>query len=137
MKIHHMTIIRYFKDNRPWISEDIVSPSWEQIEAAIRKMDNYCFPIVQLNPTEYDDCEEIFNVMGGNGRWAVFHMMGEWQYEDKNGSNDEVRLWESDQGYYCKGRNIIKDIEKVLKIAKLFYETACYDNLDKEGKIEQ
>ncbi len=38
-------------------------------------MDNYCFPIVYLNTTHYDDDESIFNIIGGDGRWTLFHMM--------------------------------------------------------------
>ena len=130
--IHHMTIIQYFRDSRPWIAEDILSPKWQQVEHAIRKMDNYCFPIVQLNLTEFEDDEDIFNIMGGDGRWALFHMMGDWQYEDHSGSDKEVRLWESDQGYFCLERNIITDINLVLSITKEFYMSGSYENLNKK-----
>lgn len=128
--IHHMTVIRYYRDSRPWDSVDVPSPAWEDVEAAIRKMDNYCFPIVQLNCTEFEDDEEIFNVIGGDGRYALFHMMGEWQYEAPNGGDGEVRLWDSDQGYFCQERNVITDIDKVLRITKAFYDTGSYDGLD-------
>jgi hypothetical protein len=128
--IHHMTAIRYYRDGRNWDTEQINFPSWSDVEAAIRRMDNYCFPIVQLNTTESEADEDIFNVCGGEGRWALFHMMGEWQYEEPGGSDGEVRLWESDQGYYCSEKNILTDIEKVLRITKVFYETGSYDSLD-------
>lgn len=123
-----MTIIRYYRDGRPWDSEDVRSPAWLEVEAAIRRMDNFCYPIVQLNLTEDD--ENIFNVIGGNGRWALFQMMGEWQYEDRHGDPSEVRLWDSDQGYFCTEKNVITDVEKVLRIARKFYETGSYDHLD-------
>jgi hypothetical protein len=128
--IHHMTVIRYYRDGRHWDSEQVRSPSWSDAEAAIRRMDNYCFPIVQLNCTEHEDDEGIFNVIGGDGRWALFHMMGEWQYEDPSGGDGEVRLWDSDQGYFCKERNVLTDIERVLRITKAFYDTGSYDHLD-------
>lgn len=78
--IHHMTVVRYYRDNRPSDSERVNSPSWQDVEAAIRKMDNYCFPIVQLNCTGNDDDENVYNVIGGDGRFAIFQMMGDWQY---------------------------------------------------------
>lgn len=93
-------------------------------------MDNYCFPIVQLSCNEFDDDEEMFNVIGGNGRWALFHMMGDWQYNDPNGSNANVRLWDSDQGYFCQQRNVITDINCVLRITKAFYDTGSYEGLN-------
>jgi len=91
MPIHHVSVIRYYRDRPGWDGEQIQDPTWDDVEAAIRRMDNYCFPIVQLNPTEFEDSEEIFNVIGGDGRWAL--MSSDWQYEDPAGSDEEVRLW--------------------------------------------
>jgi hypothetical protein len=128
--IHHMTIIRYYRDGRHWDTQQIDSPAWSDIESAIRCMDNYCFPIVQLNTTDSEEDENIFNICGGEGRWALFHMMGEWQYEDPAGGDREVRLWDSDQGYYCREKNILTDIEKVLRITKAFHSSGSYDGLN-------
>jgi hypothetical protein len=91
---------------------------------------SFYYPIVQLNLTEYEDDGDIFNVISGNGRWALFHMMGEWQYEDPDGGDGEVRLRDSDQGYFCQERNVLTDIEKALRITKVFYQTGSYDSLD-------
>ena len=128
--ILRMTVIRYYRDRRPWVAGEIDSPSWSDVEEAIRRMDNYCFPIVQLNTTDNDEDENIFNVVGGDGRWALFHMMGDWQYAEPGGSEKEVRLWESDQGYYCREKNVLTDVEKVLRIVRKFYEAGSYDDLD-------
>ena len=97
---------------------------------AVRRMDNYCFPWVSLNTTDDDTDESVFNIMGGAGRWALFHMMGDWQYEDPAGSDAGARLWDSDQGYYCKEKNILTDVERVLRITKAYYDTGSYDGLD-------
>jgi hypothetical protein len=128
--IHHITVVRYYRDGRHWDTEQINFPSWSDVESAIRRMDNYCYPIVQLNTTTNEEDERIFNICGGEGRWALFHMMGEWQYEEPGGSEEEARLWDSDQGYYCSEKNILKDVEKVLRIVRAFYDTASYDDLN-------
>jgi hypothetical protein len=128
--IHHMTVIRYYRDGRHWDTEQVVMPAWSDVEAAIRKMDNYCFPIVQLNTTDNEQAENIFNICGGSGRWALFHMMGDWQHEEPGGGEGEVQLWDSDQGYYCREKNILTDIERVLRITKAFYDTGSYSSLD-------
>jgi hypothetical protein len=129
-QIHNMLVVRYC-DGRHWDTERIESPSWSAVEAAIRRMDNYCFPIVQLNTTEIDWSETVFNVIGGDGRWALFHMMGDWQYCDpQNDDDEEVRLWDSDQGYFCEARNILTDVEKVLRIVRAYYDTGSYAGLD-------
>jgi len=119
--IRQLSVIRYYRDGRHWDAEQITTPAWSEVEAAIRRMDNYCFPIVQLNTTENKEAEYIFNICGGAGRWALFHMAGDWQYERPGGGEGEVRLWESDQGYYCREKNILTDIERVLRIAKYPY----------------
>jgi hypothetical protein len=128
--IHHITVIRYYRDGRQSDTEQIPFPNWAAAESAIRRMDNYCFPLVQLNKTESDEDEEIFNVCGGDGRWALFHMMGDWQYEAAGGGEEEVRLWDSDQGYYCRQKNVLTDISKVLRITRAFFEVDSYEILD-------
>jgi len=130
LPIHHMTAIRYYRDGRHWDTERINSPSWKDVDLAVRRMDNYCFPIVELNTTESDENENLFNICGGAGRWALFQIMGDWQYEDPAGGENEVRLWDSDQGYYCKEKNILTDVEKVLRITKAYFDTGSYEALD-------
>ena len=127
--IQLLTVIEYFRDVQPWKAHHTKRPSWQDVELSIRRMENYCFPIVQLNRTEFDDDEEIFNVIGGAGRYALFHMTGDWQYVDPSGTDKPVHLWESDQGYECLGRNVLTDIEKVLGLTRVFYETGSYEAL--------
>jgi hypothetical protein len=45
--------------------------------------------------------------------------------------SEEVRLWDSDQGIYCEERNVLYDIEKVLRITREYYDSGTYDRLDK------
>ena len=69
--------------------------------------------------------------VGGAGRWALLQIMGDWQYEDPTSNDDrEVWLWESDQGYACRGKNVLTDVEKVLRIVRKFYESGSYAGLD-------
>jgi len=55
--------------------------------------------------------------------------MEDWQYEDPGGGEGQARLWDSNQGYHCKEKNVLTDIEKVFRIAKTYYETGSYDGL--------
>lgn len=129
--IHHITVVRYYRDGRDWDREKITAPTWSDVESAIRRMDNYCYPIVELSTTDKEEDENIFVICGGGGRWALFQIMGAWQYEKPGGSDKEVRLWDSDQGYYCREKNILTDVSEVLRIVKSFYETGSYEDLDK------
>src|SRR4051812_5586680 len=128
--IRQMIAIRYYRDGRPWDVETVGDPTWNDVEAAIRRMDNFCFPIVELKLTADEDSPTDFDVVGGAGRWALHNIMGRWKYTDLAGSNDEVRLWDSDQGYYCQERNVLTDVEKLLRIVRAYYETGSYEELD-------
>ncbi len=86
--IHRMDAIRYYRDARHWDVEMVLSPSWTDVEAAVRRMDNYCFPIVQLNTTDDDENESIFNVVGVSDtgsllprifRSAAVHRSSRWR----------------------------------------------------------
>lgn len=129
--IRYMNVIQYFRDQRPWTCKTVTNPSWQQVEKAVSKMDNYCFPIVQIGCGLADDDDDSFNIVGGDGRFAIFHFMGDWQFEDDSGDNTEVRLWESDQGYYCQESNVIKDLDLALRVTKQYFETGSYENLDR------
>jgi hypothetical protein len=130
--IDHMTIVRYYRDGRHWDTERVESPTWADVESAVRRMDHYCFPIVQLNTTDDDQNNtDLFNIIGGDGRWALFQLMGEWQYVDPDSDDDEeVRLWRSDQGYCCEQRNVLTDVEQVLRITRAYFDTGSYAGLD-------
>src|SRR5262245_117245 len=122
--IRRMDSSRYYRDGRPPDRETVVAPSWAEVEAAIRRMDTYCFPIVMLNPTDDEDDQTILTIAGGAGRWAMAHILGDWEYEDPTSTDEtEVWLWESDQGYHCLGKNVLTYVEKVLRIARKFYDT--------------
>lgn len=125
-----LTAIEYFRDGRPWRANQTVNPDWSAIESAVRQMENFSFPIVQLHCTPFDDDEDMLNIIGGDGRYAMFHMAGEWQYFDPEGGTEPAHLWESDQGYDCLEQNITSDVGKVLRIAKHFYETGSCAGLD-------
>jgi hypothetical protein len=99
-------------------------------------MDNYCYPIVLLSRLEcssgdeaFED-EDAFNIIGGSGRYALFHMTCDWQYEDPKGSTAEARLWDSDQGYFCQERNVLHDIDHVLQIVRAFYDSGSFEDLN-------
>jgi hypothetical protein len=126
-----MTIIRYYKNGKSWTSKDIKYPKWEEIERAIKRMENYCFPIVKLSMTDNTDDENTLNVIGGNRRWALFELMGNWEYSDQSQDDTDVYLWDSDQGYECKEKNVIKDINILLKYIRVYYETGSYEKLKK------
>ena len=131
--VHQMTVAQYDTEGRSLGPERVIEPTWNDVEAAIRRMDNYCFPFICLNTDALDPEDEgldSFWIIGGGGRWALLQASGDWQYEDAAGGNEEVRLWDSDQGYFCKQKNILTDPSKVLRITRAYYDTGSYAGLD-------
>ena len=107
--------------------EVIDHPSWEQVQAAIRRMENFCYPIVTL---AFDESEQDgLIIVGGPRRYSATRVDGSWIYERPDGSDQEVRLWLSDQGFYCRERNIIRTRRRTLEIAKAFYETGDFEKV--------
>jgi hypothetical protein len=130
MQPRHLTIVHY-PPRQPWRCVEVRSPKWEEVSAAIRKMDDDEYPIVQLSWKNVDSCfsdEESFNVIGGGASgFALFEMIPGWKFDNPDGSDEDVRLWQSDQGYFCKRRNIIVDIDEILKLTRVYFETGSYD----------
>lgn len=131
MTAHHLTIVHY-PPREPYRCLEIPSPSWEAVSSAIRQMDDNEYPIVQLSWEDVESCfddESSFNIIGGVAAgFSLFEMNG-WRFDDPNGSDEDVRLWQSDQGYFCKRRNIITEIDRVLTLTRIYFETGSYDDV--------
>lgn len=132
MTARHLTVLHY-PPRQHWHCVEIREPSWEEVSAAIRQMDDAEFPIVQLSWNDVDSCfddEASFNIIGGPPTgFALFEFFPGWKFDDPGGGDEDVRLWQSDQGYFCKRRNIIVDIALVLKLSKVYFETGSYDEV--------
>jgi hypothetical protein len=135
MQARHLTIVHY-PPQQPWTCMEIRSPNWEDVSAAIRRMDDKEYPIVQLSWKDVDSCfddEESLNVIGGAvSGFALFELIPGWNFEDPIGSDEDVRLWQSDQGYFCKRKNVIADVEKVLELSRIYFETGSYEAVQRE-----
>jgi hypothetical protein len=108
---------------------DIVErPTWLAVRAAIRRMENFRFPIVTL-ATDVSEQDGLI-VVGGPQRYSATRVDGSWTYERADGDNQEVRLWASDQGFYCRERNIIRTRRKTLEIVKAFYDTGDFRRVE-------
>lgn len=121
-----LVTLRYYRDNKPWDGEVIQNPSWSQVEEAIRRMDDFCFPLIALSlrsclvVSDVFEDDDSFHVIGGNDRFALFQNAGNWQYTNPHGSDESVRLWQSDQGYFCEACNIAT-LAVTLDLIRAFY----------------
>jgi hypothetical protein len=64
--------------------------------------------------------------------FALFEFFKRWEFDDPTGGDEDVRLWQSDQGYFCQKRNIVADVNDVLTLARVYFETGSYAALQQE-----
>jgi len=135
MPARHLTIVHY-PPGEHWTCQEVASPRWEDVSAAILKMDDNEFPIVQLSWKDVEsgfDDEESFNIIGGLVQgFALFERDPGWEFDDPAGGDEDVRLWQSDQGYFCKRRNIVVNVEDVQTLARIYFETGSYVAVQQE-----
>jgi hypothetical protein len=99
-------------------------PTWQQIEDAVRALDRYQWVSVLLELAEEQGSLDVF---GGRGKFAIeCCMAGELDRsycdESKPNGNEEVRIWESNQGADMEEKYVCDDIDLVLKVARYFAE---------------
>jgi hypothetical protein len=136
MHVQGLESVVYADDGWAHRSEKIGRPSWEQIEAAIRRLNRFQYPAVLLWPTEdesehaVDGDHECFEIMGGEGGYWLAGSIGSYyqrRYLDPVGGDDEVDVWTSDQGFADAERHICRELETVLQAARYYATHGAFD----------
>jgi hypothetical protein len=128
----------YRPDGRFRGPEKVAQPSWEEIEAAIRRLDRRTHPILFLWPTENEAdhmvnefCER-FEVLGGEGLyWTAGTFDGYFQrrFLDLAGGEQDIEIYPPtiEQGFGDQERYVCRDIEVVLRAARFYAENGGFD----------
>jgi hypothetical protein len=75
--------------------------------------------------------EPALDILGGNGRFVLWELGGDWQFFDPSATGgNELPVWNSDQGYRAPPCNICRDVERVIRIARRFFDTRSFEYLD-------
>jgi hypothetical protein len=104
----------------PYETHSFPNPTWAQINSAIRALNHYCLPFINIGLDEMCEGDNCLSVMGGPNGYCIFE--GDKLYFDPNHTGGEVDVWTSDQGFYPEERNVTYDIDLVLKLARYYAE---------------
>ena len=106
----------------PLAGELVDAPSWEQVECGIRGLDGHTHPLVRLWAGQPRDGPGL-EIIGGCGKYALREVGDGWVYYDPNGADEEVEVQTSGAGHRCAGYYVCTDVERVLRIARRFFES--------------
>ena len=87
-------------------------------------MDSYSKPILILEQNRDDPSTNVLMICGGSG---VFHLQFAdqkafwYQASDPNGSDDEIEVWTSDQGFAIARKNTWP-LEIAVSIAQYYFD---------------
>lgn len=128
MPIKCLTSVVYRETGWDWHLEKTVNPTWEQIIAALDRLDKFCYPWISLfiGDEDEDMMVDCLTILGGDGVYWLGLSAGKYYqlrlFDPTKGSH-EVQLWTSDQGFADQEMYVTYDRDLVLRIARYFGET--------------
>jgi hypothetical protein len=109
----------------------ILSPTWNDVEAAIHELDRFRHPFVWMYLSQDASVNDLpdFEVTGGDGAYAMNGLIDGEQvrYFDPAGGEDLIAIWTSDQGAEFASKYICWDVRVVLQAASFFCERGMLD----------
>lgn len=119
-------------------SEKVSSPTLEQVEASVRRLDRRVHPILFLWASDdpalhmIDESSERLEVLGGAGLyWVAGTFDGRFQrrFLDPAGGGREVPFWgfEIEHGFAAAERNVCRNVELVVQAARHYAEFGRFD----------
>jgi hypothetical protein len=123
----------YDPDGRRREPEEVADPTWEQIEAAIRRLDGRERPILFLWASDdpalqmIDEFSERLEVLGGAGAYWLAGTFGGYfqrQLLDPVGGSEEVELYPRriEFGFGAPARHVTRDVNLVVQAARYYAE---------------
>ena len=123
------TLTTSYWDHKARVYEDIINPSWEQVEAAIRALNNRERNDIYLMPSESNP-ETYLSISGGNGRYFVTGSIDNQRFPTvidlKKSSQGKERLVSGGQEILISSQWIV-DLETALNVIKSFYEAGGFN----------
>ena len=124
MRVKLLAIALYESNGHQRRMEKIRYPRWLDIEASIRRLDQYQLPFIWLlnSVDATEDASPDFNVIGGKGLYAFDCRAEGREYRHCNplGGDQEITIWRSDQGWDCAEKYVCTTLDIVLQAAEYF-----------------
>ena len=138
MHVRVLETLPYQPDGRRRERDKVVAPTWEQIEAAIRRLDGRERPILFLWASDdpdlqlIDEFSERLEVLGGAGAYWLAGTFGGYfqrQFLDAAGGSEEVELYPPriEHGFAAAARHVTRDIDQVLRATRYYAERGEFD----------
>src|SRR5262245_52161440 len=112
-----------------WSSRELINPSWTEVEASIRRLNQFEYPFVWLLLGDDGDWglmekEGYLNIIGGNGTYCVDGAAppdGRRRLSVPQRSREElIDVWLSDQGFSTEEVFVCDELETIVRIASHF-----------------
>lgn len=129
MFVTKLSAAQYSKDGLSYEMLETASPTWQQIESAIATLDRFCFPYLWLFLDETETEQERIDVMGGRGAYWLCGSTKGYLYRrlmNPSGSQAEIMVWESDQGFADEERFVTYDQSTIVQAIKHFFDYGDY-----------
>jgi hypothetical protein len=128
----------YESDGRRSEPEKVTEPTWDQIEAAIRRLDGQQNPILFLWASDdparqmLDEFSERLEVLRGAGVYWLAGTFGGYiqrKVLDPPCGREEVEVYprRKEMGFAAAERNLTRDVEVVLRAARYYAERGAFD----------
>jgi hypothetical protein len=107
----------------------VMNPTWDQVEAAVRRLDNACFNDLYLQP-DAANSEIYLCVGGGSGRYVLAGVLAGDRFptlidHDRPAEPAELIRVGGQEGDYPA--NVVHDLEVTLTAVRAFWATGRFD----------
>lgn len=127
MKVQSAALLEYETSTGPWQIRWLTSPTVEQLDSALRRLDGDLFPAIMLYFSQTPDEDDIpdFEILGGHVGYYLRAQKGEGMFHLHHSlAPDELlSVWISDQGAEIPAQQVCRNLDLVIAAAMTFCET--------------
>lgn len=131
LTVQVLKVREYAEDGEDYRTHSYPLPTWEQIESALRSLNHYRLPFMEIGLEDNDSQDGWYRVYGGPNGYAITattREAGRVKYDDPTLTECQADVWWSGDGYYPAEWHVCYDIELVVQVTRTFAETGLLDS---------